>query len=107
MTYFEFVEAQCANTDGPAADSTKTLMFRSCRDLAGRGVVTQAVEVQRRPAGWTDLQGERHDGGEAGFPDRPPDLGTAGTGPVELVDGGGTVARFVLQELPQDALGAG
>ena len=29
MTYFEFIEAQCANTDGPAAGSTKTLMFRN------------------------------------------------------------------------------
>jgi putative transposase len=29
MTYFEFIEAQCANTDGPAASRTKTLMFRN------------------------------------------------------------------------------
>jgi transposase InsO family protein len=29
MTYFEFIEAQCANTDGPAAGTTKTLMFRT------------------------------------------------------------------------------
>ena len=29
MTYFEFIEAQCANTDGPAAVSAKTLMFRN------------------------------------------------------------------------------
>jgi transposase InsO family protein len=29
MTYFEFIEAQCANTDGPVAGRTKTLMFRN------------------------------------------------------------------------------
>jgi putative transposase len=29
MTYFEFIEAQCANTDGPAAGRTKALMFRN------------------------------------------------------------------------------
>src|SRR6476619_6739911 len=29
MTYFEFIEAQCANTDGPAAGVTKSLMFRN------------------------------------------------------------------------------
>ena len=29
MTYFEFIEAQCADTDRPAAGRTKSLMFRN------------------------------------------------------------------------------